>query len=83
MCGRPSEPAADLILTGGDVLTLGSPGVVEALAVRGDRVAAAGTSQEVGRLADLVATAEHYLYCADPCLESMQVDMTVVGGRVV
>lgn len=50
-CGRPAEPAADLILTGGDVLTLGSPGVVEALAVRGDRVVAAGTSQEVGRLA--------------------------------
>ena len=35
---------------------------------------------EVGRLADLVVTAEHYLDCADPCLETMQVDMTVVGG---
>lgn len=50
-CGRPAEPAADLILTGGDVLTLGSPGVVEALAVRGDRVVAAGSSQEVAALA--------------------------------
>ena len=38
---------------------------------------------EVGRLADLVITSEHYLDCADPCLETMQVDMTVVGGRVV
>ena len=50
-CGRPAEPAADLILTGGDVLTLGSPGVVEALAVRGDRVVAAGTREEVRALA--------------------------------
>ncbi|MYC99976.1 MAG: amidohydrolase [Gammaproteobacteria bacterium] len=50
-CGGPTEVPADLILTGGDVLTLGPPGVVEALAVRGDRVVAAGTSREVGRLA--------------------------------
>lgn len=38
---------------------------------------------EVGRLADLIVTAEHFLDCEDPCLEAMQVDMTVVGGRVV
>ncbi len=38
---------------------------------------------EVGKLADLVVTAEDYLGCADPCLETMQVDLTVVGGRVV
>lgn len=38
---------------------------------------------EVGKLADLAVTAESYLDCADPCLETMQVDMTVVGGRVV
>ena len=43
-CGRPAGAPADLILADGDVLTLGSPGVVEALAVRGDRVVAAGTS---------------------------------------
>jgi len=41
-CGRAAEAPADLILTGGDVLTLGPRGVVEALAVRGDRVVAAG-----------------------------------------
>lgn len=40
-------------------------------------------SLEPGKLADLIVTAEHYLDCADPCLETMQVDMTVVGGRVV
>ena len=38
---------------------------------------------EVGKLADLIVTAEHFLNCEDPCLEAMQVDMTVVGGRVV
>ncbi len=39
-------------------------------------------SLEVGKLADLVVTAEDYLSCADPCLETMQVDLTVVGGKV-
>ena len=38
---------------------------------------------EVGKLADLVVTSEDYLTCQDPCLETMLVDMTVVGGRVV
>ena len=38
---------------------------------------------EVGMAADLVVTAQHVLECADPCLESMDVDLTVVGGRVV
>ena len=38
---------------------------------------------KVGKLADLIVTAEHYLDCEDPCLEAMQVDLTVVGGRVV
>ena len=37
----------------------------------------------VGMLADLAVTAADYLSCVDPCLETMQVDMTVVGGRVV
>ena len=39
-------------------------------------------SLEVGKLADLAVTAMDYLTCADPCLESMQVDLTVVGGRI-
>ena len=38
---------------------------------------------EVGKLADLAVTAENYLTCPDPCLETMLVDLTVVGGRVV
>lgn len=38
---------------------------------------------EVGMAADLVVTSDHVLECEDPCLESMQVDLTVVGGRVV
>ena len=38
---------------------------------------------EVGKLADLAVTAEAYLTCPDPCLETMLVDMTVVGGRIV
>ena len=37
---------------------------------------------EVGSLADLIVTAEHFLDCQDPCLESMQVDLTIVGGRI-
>jgi len=36
-----------------------------------------------GKLADLVVTAESYLDCPDPCLETMLVDFTIVGGRVV
>ena len=46
-CGRPGEAPADLILVDGEILTMGSPGAVEALAVRDDRVVAAGTSEEV------------------------------------
>jgi hypothetical protein len=38
---------------------------------------------ESGRLADLVVIADSYLECPDPCLETMEVDLTVVGGRVV
>ncbi|WP_420438522.1 amidohydrolase [Candidatus Palauibacter sp.] len=38
---------------------------------------------EVGMAADLVVTAEHVLECEDPCLESMEVDLTVVDGWVV
>jgi predicted amidohydrolase YtcJ len=38
---------------------------------------------EKGMLADLAVTAESYLDCPDPCLETMQVDLTMVGGRIV
>ncbi|MCY3599964.1 MAG: amidohydrolase [Gemmatimonadetes bacterium] len=38
---------------------------------------------EVGMAADLIVTADHVLECEDPCLESMAVDLTVVGGRIV
>ena len=37
----------------------------------------------VGKLADLAVTAENYLTCADPCLETMLIDITMVGGRIV
>lgn len=36
-----------------------------------------------GKLADLIVTSAPYLECPDPCLETMEVDLTVVGGRVV
>jgi hypothetical protein len=36
-----------------------------------------------GMLADLIVTAESYLDCADPCLETMRVDLSMVGGRLV
>ncbi|NNF13867.1 MAG: amidohydrolase [Gemmatimonadetes bacterium] len=36
-----------------------------------------------GMLADLIVTSEPYLECPDPCLETMEVDLTVVGGRIV
>jgi len=38
---------------------------------------------DVGKLADLVVTQEDYLQCDDPCLESMEVDLTVLGGSIV
>ena len=37
----------------------------------------------VGKLADFAVTAEAYLTCADPCLETMLIDITIVGGRIV
>ncbi len=36
-----------------------------------------------GMLADLIVTAEPYLECPDPCLETMQIDLTVLGGEVI
>lgn len=38
---------------------------------------------KAGMLADLVVTADSYFDCTDPCLETMSVDLTVLGGRVV
>jgi predicted amidohydrolase YtcJ len=36
-----------------------------------------------GMVADLVVVEGSYLDCSDPCLETMGVDLTMVGGRVV
>jgi predicted amidohydrolase YtcJ len=36
-----------------------------------------------GMLADLIVTAEPYLTCQDPCLETMEVDLTLLGGQVI
>jgi len=36
-----------------------------------------------GYLADLIVTADSYYDCPDPCLETMEVDLTMVGGRIV
>lgn len=41
-----------------------------------------GTLEE-GKQADLIVTTESYLECPDPCLETMEVDLTVVDGRIV
>lgn len=38
---------------------------------------------DVGKHADLIVTARDYLACPDPCLETMDVDFTVMGGRIV
>jgi len=36
-----------------------------------------------GMVADLVVTDASYVECPDPCLETMGVDLTMVGGRIV
>lgn len=36
-----------------------------------------------GMLADLAVTSASYVDCPDPCLEDMQVDLTMVDGRIV
>lgn len=38
---------------------------------------------DVGKHADLIVTGANYLTCPDPCLETMQVDLTIMGGRIV
>lgn len=50
-CGAPRPEAADLVLVDGEILTMGAPGTVEALAVSDGRVRAVGTSEEIRRLA--------------------------------
>ena len=46
-CGSAPDPA-DLVLLGGSVVTLSDVGVVEGIAVRGDRIIAVGSSSAVG-----------------------------------
>lgn len=50
-CGTPRPEAADLVLVDGEILTMGAPETVEALAVSDGRVRAVGTSEEIRRLA--------------------------------
>ena len=50
-CSEAPSEAADLVLVDGEILTMGEPGMVEALAVAGGLVAAVGTSEEVRALA--------------------------------
>lgn len=38
---------------------------------------------DVGKHADLIVTASNFLSCPDPCLETMEVDLTMMGGRIV
>jgi predicted amidohydrolase YtcJ len=52
-CGKQSPISADVILTNGKIFTGGGAGFVEALAVRGENIVAAGTLQElIGRATD-------------------------------
>jgi predicted amidohydrolase YtcJ len=49
---RAQQPAPDLILTNGKIITVDQRfSLVQAVAVRGDRIAATGTNQEIARLA--------------------------------
>ncbi len=49
---RAQQPAADLILTNGKVITVdGQFSIAQAVAVRGARIVAVGTNQEINRLA--------------------------------
>jgi predicted amidohydrolase YtcJ len=50
--GQQTQAGADLILTNGKVLTVDDQfKIVQAVAVRGDRIVATGTNQEIARLA--------------------------------
>ncbi|MGH9022779.1 MAG: amidohydrolase, partial [Acidimicrobiia bacterium] len=49
---QPATPPADLILTNGKIITVDSTDrIAQALAIRGDRIIAVGTTAEVARLA--------------------------------
>ncbi|MBI4886310.1 MAG: amidohydrolase family protein [Acidobacteria bacterium] len=46
------QPAADLVLTNGKIITVDAQfSIAQAVAIRGDRIVAVGTSQEIARLA--------------------------------
>src|SRR5687768_14268535 len=50
--GHAQEPPADLILSNGKVITVDDRfTIAQAVAVRGDRIVAVGTNQEIARLA--------------------------------
>ena len=50
--GTSQQPTADLILTNGKIITVDDRfSIAQAVAVRGDRIVAVGTNQEVARLA--------------------------------
>ncbi|RLA25744.1 MAG: amidohydrolase, partial [Gammaproteobacteria bacterium] len=55
--GKPATGMADLIVTGGNILTMNpwNP-TVEALAVRGERILAVGTNEEIIKLANASTT---------------------------
>lgn len=46
-CGRQVPVSADVILTNGRIFTGGGAGFVEAIAVRGENILAAGTTREI------------------------------------
>jgi predicted amidohydrolase YtcJ len=51
MSQGPQEPPADLVLLNGKLVTLETPGEVQALAARGGRIVALGSTADVKRLA--------------------------------
>ena len=50
--GHTQQPIADIVLTNGKIITVdGKFTIAQAVAIRGERVLAVGTNQEIGRLA--------------------------------
>ena len=46
------QPAPDLVLTNGKIITVDERfSIAQAVAIRGDRIVATGTNQEIGQLA--------------------------------
>jgi len=84
------QSAPDLILSNGKIVTVDERfSVAQAVAVRGDRVLAVGTNQEIARLAgpatrriDLRGRTGYLAIQADQ-IKDITVVMTMVGGRVV